>query len=466
LILSSLVISDSIPSGSMPSLVGSTFHDRYDVVRNLSTGGMGSVYEAIHVETHRRCALKVMLPSLVRDAEMLARFKLECTVASNFDSEHIVQVLDAGVDAKSGLPFLVMELLQGQELFTVVEQRGALPPQEVVTYLHQVALALEKTHAAGVIHRDLKPENLFVTTRDDGSPRVKILDFGIAKVVSRQDRITQSFMGTPLYMAPEQLTLEGELSVKTDNYALGQLAFTFLVGVPYWDLESQRDLGIYKLVATIARGAPEPASARAIRYGAHLDRDFDEWFRRATAADPSQRFSGPLEQIRALADALAVGVPSTAIEPAPVSRARTTAVPTTSALPPTPEPRSSRFGLVAGLVVLAALGSGVGAWAWRRQADSTQSPSSSVGEAEPVAETAPEPEPAEPGTQPTERPPDIVPSSPPAGEPTEPSSTPSAAAGGSAGARGAPALRPAASARPPTKRPVGKKAPRDPLDIR
>jgi serine/threonine protein kinase len=157
----------------MPSLTGSTFHDRYEVVRNISTGGMGSVYEAIHVETHRRCALKVMLPSLVRDAEMLARFRLECTVASNFDSEHIVQVLDAGVDAKSGLPFLVMELLQGQELFTVLEERGALSAQEVVTYLHQVALALEKTHAAGVIHRDLKPENLFLTTRDDGSPRVK-----------------------------------------------------------------------------------------------------------------------------------------------------------------------------------------------------------------------------------------------------------------------------------------------------
>ncbi len=257
--------------------------------------------------------------------------------------------------------------------------------------------------------------------------------------------------------------------MRTDNYALGQLAFTFLVGTPYWDLESQRELGIYKLVATIARGAPEPASARARRYDAHVDPEFDEWFRKATATDPAQRFSGPLEQIRALADALGVGVPSAAIEPAPVSRARTTAVPTTSALPPTSEPRSSRLPMVAGVLLVGALGSALGAWAWRRQADSVpRSPSSPVGVGAAAAEAPLDLQPAEAGARPADQPPVVAPSSPPATAATDAPSTPSATAEGSAGARATPALRPPATAvpRPTTKRPSGKKPPRDPLDIR
>jgi len=137
------VAEDSTPEpSSIPFLVGRTFHERYEVVRCISTGGMGAVYEAIHLETRRRCALKVMLPTLVRDAELRTRFKLECTVASDVESEHIVQVLDAGVDAPSGLPFLVLELLKGEELFDMLERRGALPAEEVVLYLYQAALAL------------------------------------------------------------------------------------------------------------------------------------------------------------------------------------------------------------------------------------------------------------------------------------------------------------------------------------
>jgi eukaryotic-like serine/threonine-protein kinase len=186
--------------GALPFLVGSTFHDRYEVVQCISTGGMGAVYEAIHVETRRHVALKVMLPTLVSNAEARSRFKLETTVASNIEGEHIVQILDAGVDAPTGLPFMVLELLKGEDLFNMIERRGRLPPDEVVTYVHQMSLALDRTHAAGIIHRDLKPENVFVTMRDNGTPRVKLLDFGIAKVLEKRDaaQTTGGLLGTPL----------------------------------------------------------------------------------------------------------------------------------------------------------------------------------------------------------------------------------------------------------------------------
>ncbi len=371
-----IVAEDSTPEpSSIPFLVGRTFHERYEVVRCISTGGMGAVYEAIHLETRRRCALKVMLPTLVRDAEMRTRFKLECTVASDVESEHIVQVLDAGVDTPSGLPFLVLELLKGEELFDMLERRGSLPAEEVVLYLYQAALALERTHAAGIVHRDLKPENLFVTYRDDGSARLKILDFGIAKVVARQDKITTGFMGTPLYMAPEQLAEDGEISGRSDTYALAQLAFTMLVGTPYWDLESREGSGLYKLAARIARGLPEPASARARRFGQSLPASFDAWFAKATARDPKDRFRRALNLVAALAEALGVAAPSGLVSDEDRGRGTTlvNAQPSAGAMPLLAEPRSdsaaptvvparhfTRTQQLGLLALLAALGIGLG----------------------------------------------------------------------------------------------------------
>jgi serine/threonine-protein kinase len=355
---------------SIPFLVGTVFHDRYQVVRCISTGGMGGVYEAIHVETRRHCALKVMLPGLVRDPEMRARFSLECTVASNVESEHIVQVFDAGVDARTGLPFLVMELLKGEELFSMLERRNRLTPLEVVTFLYQASLALEKTHAAGIVHRDLKPENVFITTRDDGSPRVKILDFGIAKVISRQDRITSSFLGTPLYMAPEQLALEAEISSRTDTYALGQLAFAMLVGTPYWDQESAEEGGFYRLISKVSRGAIEPATVRAASYGAALPAAFDAWFEKATATDPKNRFARALNLVAALAPVLGVTAPGGILtEEAEAARAlqrsSVSAVSAPQRMKTVSRPRSGWVWTLL-LLVMAAIGIGVGILAFSR----------------------------------------------------------------------------------------------------
>src|SRR5262249_23535679 len=134
---------------------GKVFHGRYEVVRCIRAGGMGAVYEAIHLETKRHRALKVMLPSIVRDEAMRNRFRLEAQITADVESDHIAQTFDAGVDAETGAPFLVMELLRGEDLAHHLQCRDALPREEVVGLLQQLSRALEQTHASGIVHRDL-----------------------------------------------------------------------------------------------------------------------------------------------------------------------------------------------------------------------------------------------------------------------------------------------------------------------
>jgi len=197
---------------------GAVFHDRYRVVRCLKAGGMGAVYEALDLNTDGPRALKVMLPSTIEDPELRGRFSLEAKVTGNIESDHIVRVYDAGVDDRTKTPFLAMELLRGEELAVILKARRALPGAEVIVYLWQMSLALDKTHAAGIVHRDLKPENLFVTRRDDGSPCLKILDFGLAKVLLQNSPSQGSqTMGTPLYMAPELVKSEDMVGPAADR---------------------------------------------------------------------------------------------------------------------------------------------------------------------------------------------------------------------------------------------------------
>ncbi len=219
---------------------GGVFHGRYEVVRCLRAGGMGAVYEVVDRKTRRRRALKVMLPSAVTDADLRARFKLEATVTAEIESEHLVETVDADVDAETGAPFVVMELLKGEDLGQALARRAALPPDEAVALLRQAALALDRTHAASIVHRDLKPENLFVTAGDDGSPRLKILDFGIAKIAAELGAPlpTTRAMGTPLYMPPEQIRGDGGIGPRADLYALAHVAYALLTGEPYWKEES------------------------------------------------------------------------------------------------------------------------------------------------------------------------------------------------------------------------------------
>ncbi|MFO0760195.1 MAG: protein kinase [Byssovorax sp.] len=307
---------------------GTVFAGRYRIVQKIAAGGMGAVYEVVHLETGRRRALKVMLPHMLHSEELRERFKREARIAAHVESEFIVDVSDAGVDEPTEMPYLVMELLRGEELGRRLARLGRLPPVEVVTYLRQAALALDKTHRASIVHRDLNPENLYLTESEEGLPRIKILDFGVAKLVaesSTQANATRS-LGTPLYMAPEQF-LTRPITGAADIYSLGLLAYTFLVGAAYWADEARAHGSVIAFGMVAVHGPGEAASVRAARRSVVLPPEFDAWFAKATAVDPSDRFPTATSAVGALAEALkcapagASELTSTVALPTPANRA-------------------------------------------------------------------------------------------------------------------------------------------------
>ncbi|NUP12749.1 MAG: SUMF1/EgtB/PvdO family nonheme iron enzyme [Polyangiaceae bacterium] len=272
---------------------GGLFGGRYQIVRCIASGGMGAVYETIHLDTQRTRALKVMLPQLVSNDQLRQRFKQEATVVSKVNSQHVVEITDAGVDSATGAPFIVMEYLIGSDLQDLLKEKGPMQPHQLAELVRQAALALDRTHAHGIVHRDLKPENLFVTLRDDGTPHLKVLDFGIAKVVADGMRSTNqtATIGTPAYMAPEQIQSKTSIGPATDVYSLAQVMYTMLVGEPYFAEEQEVSENAFQLIVCVAKGVGESAKARAHRRrGVELSDAIDDWFRRATAMTPGERY--------------------------------------------------------------------------------------------------------------------------------------------------------------------------------
>jgi serine/threonine protein kinase len=303
---------------ALPLSPGAVFAGRYQIVRCIAQGGMGAVYEVIHIETERRCALKVMLPSLLQSDDMRARFRQEARVTVRVASEYIVDVLDAGIDHATQTPFLVMELLEGEELHRRLRRLGRFAPHEVVTYLHQASLALDKAHRASIVHRDLKPSNLFLSEREDGSPRIKVFDFGIAKLIAEgaTGPVTQT-LGTPIYMAPEQFHFDVRLGPAVDIYALGMIAFTLLTGKSYWHDEASVASSPHAVYAAILSGPQEPACARAMRRGVALPPAFDAWFAKVTALEPRARFPTASSALAALGEVFGIPVAQRAPTPTP-----------------------------------------------------------------------------------------------------------------------------------------------------
>jgi serine/threonine-protein kinase len=298
---------------------GALVAGRYRVARCIATGAMGAVYEVLHLETERRRALKVMHPNLADSEELRNRFKLEARIAARVESDFIVEVFDAGIDDATRMPFLVMELLRGEELGKRLKRVGRFSPDDAVAYLEQTALALDKTHRAAIVHRDLKPSNLFLTHRDDGMWRVKVLDFGVAKLIAEASASAgaTASLGTPFYMAPEQFR-GGAVSPASDIFSLGMIAYTFLVGRPYW-AEAAKGRGNAIAFAMVAsKGPQEPATACAARAGVVLPPAFDPWFAQMTAHAPEARFQSATAAVAALAEAL--GLPPL-LAPPPSSRA-------------------------------------------------------------------------------------------------------------------------------------------------
>ncbi len=188
--------------------VGTVANGRYHIEQMIGRGGMGTVYSVRHVNTGEELALKVLHPALAENDTAVERFRTEARAPVNIGSEHVVRVVDADVCTEIGdTPFMVMEMLRGRDLRKELKRRGALPAGEVVLYLAHAARALDKAHAKGIIHCDLKPENLYLTEREDGSPHVKVLDFGIAKLTedaAPELTVAGQIFGTPWFMAPEQ----------------------------------------------------------------------------------------------------------------------------------------------------------------------------------------------------------------------------------------------------------------------
>ncbi len=269
---------------------------------------MGAVYEVLHKETKRKRALKLLLPVLVSDPDARERFAREATITADIDSENLVETFDAGIDPQSGSPFIVMELLRGESLGERLAQGRRLSAPQVVEILRQVARVLEKTHAAGIIHRDLKPDNLFVTLREDGTARVKVLDFGIAKIAEQASKSRNTInIGTPLYMAPEQLD-GGKLGSTADVYSLGHVAYELLTGESYWESELRRAPSTLVLLKWMEGPMPEPASVRAARAGVVVGPAFDTWFARATARRPEIRYQRATDLVEGFVAALGLGV--------------------------------------------------------------------------------------------------------------------------------------------------------------
>lgn len=275
--------------------------DRYRIGRLLGAGGMGEVYEAKHVVTDHAVAIKLLRSAAPVDASSApAELALEAKIDARVRSKHIVHVQDAGVDKATGCAYLVMELLQGTTLARRIERsaEGRLAVGDVLGWLQQMARGLDAAHALGVVHRDLKPENVFVTT----SSTVKILDFGIAKILDAADSITLEMKGTPLYMAPEQVRSDA-VSAQTDIWALGLLAHRALTGRSYWRCANTgQPSALAQMVFEITMGSLEPPSERLAAQGVHVELPaaFDTWFMRCIERQPSARFETAGEAVRAL----------------------------------------------------------------------------------------------------------------------------------------------------------------------
>jgi serine/threonine-protein kinase len=252
---------------------GSIFAEKYRIDRVLGVGGMGFVLAARHVQLDERVAIKMLLPKLARSGEAVERFLREGRAAVRIKSEHVGRVLDVG--SIGSTHFIVMEYLDGTDLAGLIAARGRLPQHEAVDLVLQACEAVAEAHALGIVHRDLKPANLFLVHRADGSPCVKVLDFGISKMSGPEGTAslsmtkTSSMMGSPLYMSPEQLKSAKNVDGRSDLWAIGVILFELLAGRPPFVAQTLPELGALVLsgrAPDVRTYAPEiaPGLAEAI----------------------------------------------------------------------------------------------------------------------------------------------------------------------------------------------------------
>jgi len=279
-----------------PVAPGDVVGGKYRIERVLGSGGMGVVVAARHVDLDQPVALKFILPHAVAGKGNIERFMREARAAVRLKSEHVARVYDVGRDADDR-PYMVLELLEGMDLAKLNKQKGPLPVADAVEYVLQACEALVEAHAAGIVHRDLKPQNLFVTRRLNGTPLLKVLDFGIAKAIgpgaAGQMALTDSaaIIGSPLYMAPEQMRSARTAEVRSDIWALGVILYELLGGQLPFDGETVTEVCIRVV-------NEEPKALLELRPG--LDPALIAIVMRALEKDPDARY----HNVSALAAAL------------------------------------------------------------------------------------------------------------------------------------------------------------------
>ncbi|MFO0759637.1 MAG: serine/threonine-protein kinase [Byssovorax sp.] len=357
--------------------IGLVLGDRYRLETLIGRGGMGCVWRAEHLTLGTPVALKLLSPALAAQPGVQARFLKEARAAARLRSANVVQVLDHGVH--DGIPFIAMECLEGESLAARITREGALSPAATARVLTGVCRALSYAHRLGVVHRDLKPDNIFIA-RDEAGPLVKVLDFGVAKVMeSLLDPLakpesgatkTGEVLGTPRYMSPEQARGKKTVDARADLWSLGVIAFLCLTGEHPFDAP---EFGVLVL-KICADPVPVPSSIREVPAG------FDAFIARALERDPADRFQTIGELADALADILTPGqrwldpsgdgdlpssrerpsievVPASAAPVSPAARveppppAAPVIVPATA---PAPAPQRARWPAVVALIALAA----------------------------------------------------------------------------------------------------------------
>jgi serine/threonine-protein kinase len=400
--------------GDESDLEGTLVAGKYRVEQLLGTGGMGTVWKGRHEALGTPVAIKFIKPQHASAQDARRRFEIEARAAAKLKSKHAVKVFDYGV-TDGGLPYIVMEYLEGESLSEALIRRGPFPASEVGKIFAQAARALQKAHDQGIVHRDLKPDNIFLQENaEDIDPElpytVKLVDFGIAKVLDKPGAEaganpmggpTQdgAVIGTPNFMAPEQLTVGGAPNALTDLWSLGACAFAAMTARIPFEGEVLGDI----VLKVCASPIPVPS-----KLNPEVPPGFDAWFARACSRDPQKRFQSATE----LADSLNAVCGNTRVRTATMSEdqvqyALKPVDPEAAALADdieVPSSMSPKTALMAGLVLGIAMMVGLlGFLAWREkeQADlrANPPPSSSVAPT-PPSSSARTPPPTEPSASP------------------------------------------------------------------
>lgn len=333
--------SDGLAAGTMvtPSI---------RLVRELGRGGMGSVWVAEHLRLHTQVVVKFIVQEHIRSPEVVARFEREAALAAQAKSPHVVQVFDHGI-AENGLPYIAMELLEGEDLGSRLE-RGVIAPNVLCDWLSQACKGLARAHSKGIVHRDIKPENIFLTD-NEGDVLVKILDFGIAKADPSSgfaSTKTGALMGTAYFMSPEQTMGLRTVDHRTDLWALGVVTYLALTGIRPFEGET-----IGQLVIAITHGSIAPLASHHPALA-----PLDPWMTRALARDPNARFPSAKDLAESFTAAVAAMRTSSGSGHPVSALAETMPLPTRESGAPTAVPPEVRSPL--GLTTLsAAVASGI-----------------------------------------------------------------------------------------------------------